>query len=83
MAYYKNGKLEKVKGGYLVTYDKCVKSADAYDGFSYVGNKKEVFTEGSKAIAKLDAIYDSEMKYNKAMESHKSTPKMDKDESDY
>lgn len=81
MAYLKHGRLEKVKGGYLVTYDRCVKSGDDYSGFYSVG-KKEVFTDGKKAIEKIDAIYESEMKYNKAMEAHKS-PKMSKDDVDY
>ena len=46
MMYFKNGRLKKVKGGYIISCDKVMKSKDAYDGMSHVGSKEEVFNKG-------------------------------------
>ena len=71
MVYYKNARLKKVKGGYIISCDKVIKSKNAYDGYSHVGTKEEVFQDGEEALEKLDELYKSEMEYNSASVSEK------------
>lgn len=44
------------EGGYIVCYDQIATNDDAYDGYSYMGEKMEVFNDGEKALARLDEI---------------------------
>ncbi|MCK5644239.1 MAG: hypothetical protein KAJ19_25800 [Gammaproteobacteria bacterium] len=58
---YKRPRLESAKGGYIVCYDKHMASGDSeYDDVRYVGEGKEVFTDGAKAIKRLDEISNME-----------------------
>lgn len=72
MMYYKNGRLKKVKGGYIVSCDKVMKSKDAYDGMSHIGSKEEVFTDGKKAMERIDEMYSSEVKLNSIVSKAKA-----------
>jgi len=60
MIFYKNAKIEPANNGYILCYDKYKKSHDSYDGMTYVGDCKEVYTEGSDAIKAMDKITVSE-----------------------
>jgi len=44
-------------GGYIVEYDRCMKSKDAYEGMAYMSGGTEVFEDGSLAIKRLDEIH--------------------------
>lgn len=57
MMFYKYIKLERAKGGYLLSYDKCVISKEAYDGYSHMGQGQEVFEDGAKALKRMDELY--------------------------
>lgn len=64
--FCKNASLRKVKGGYLLSYDKHMIGDDEYDGMRYVGEEKEVFTSGTAAVKRLDELFEKEME-GKAM----------------
>jgi hypothetical protein len=76
MEYYKNPKIEVAKGGYLVCYEKHMASKDAYDGLRYIGEEKEIFTEGTEALTRLDEIHTMSKSRSKEMHTHseKKTP---------
>jgi hypothetical protein len=50
--------IKPAANGYIVAYDLHTKSKESYDGYSYAGEKTEVFTSGSKAIKRFDELKD-------------------------
>ncbi len=57
MMFYKYIKLEKARNGYILSYDKCMISKDAYDGYSHMGTGQEVFEDGTEAVKRMDELY--------------------------
>jgi hypothetical protein len=57
---YKNPKIERVKGGYIVCYDLYKPSHNEYDSM-YMSREKEVFENGSEALKRLDEVFEDSM----------------------